>query len=449
MTLFYAHTVSGALLAPVASPAPTPTAWAFAPQPISQSLASADVDDEEPPTLWSSLRERESLTGEWGGTRTHLHDRGVELEAVYTLDAWANTKGGLRRKRRTLDNLDLILTVDAQQAIGWEGLALQFYGLRNHGGSPSADVGDAQAVSNIDALNTFKLYEAWADQSWNNGRMSLRAGLYDLNSEFYVTDSSSLFLQSGFGIGTDFAQTGRNGPSIFPRTSLGARFRNEPLPDWYVLAAVLDGVPGDPFHHRDTEIRVEAGDGFLVVAEAGRKESPGTADQRLASKYAIGLWGYTARFDDLTRIEPSGQPEERRGNFGLYALGEQQVFAEHEDPEQGWWVFARVGHAHARFQTFAWAVAAGVSVRGPLPGRDDDEAGIGFSTAFTGRPGRDSLREPGVRPSTHETAIEASYRLQVAPWVSVQPSVQYVLDPGADRSTPNALAAALRVTLSF
>jgi porin len=51
----------------------------------------------------------------------------------------------------------------------------------------------------------------------------VKIGLYDLNSEFDVIEAAALFLNPSHGIGPDFAQSGRNGPSIFPVTSLAIR----------------------------------------------------------------------------------------------------------------------------------------------------------------------------------------------------------------------------------
>ena len=61
-----------------------------------------------------------------------------------------------------------------------------------------------------------------------NGRPGL-IGRYDLNSEFYRLQSASLFLNSSFGIGPEFSQSGLEGPSIFPNTSVGARFAIKPI----------------------------------------------------------------------------------------------------------------------------------------------------------------------------------------------------------------------------
>ena len=99
------------------------------------------------------------------------------------------------------------------------------YGLANHGGSISELTGDIQSVSNIEAENSWRLYEVWANVPIKTLNGSLLVGLYDLNSEFDVINTGGLFLNSSHGIGPDFSSSGVTGPSIFPYTSLAVRFK--------------------------------------------------------------------------------------------------------------------------------------------------------------------------------------------------------------------------------
>ena len=59
--------------------------------------------------------------------------------------------------------------------------------------------GDAQGVTNIEAEQALRLYEFWYEHRLADG-LSLKTGLYDLNSEFDAVDSAALFLNSSHGI---------------------------------------------------------------------------------------------------------------------------------------------------------------------------------------------------------------------------------------------------------
>jgi len=196
--------------------------------------------------------------------RTHTHapaeidetDGAILLQLTYTGEVMGNVSGGVRRGTRYLDNLDFVFETDMEKLVGWTGAQVHVYGLYNNGKSISDLAGDTQAVSNIEAgTQAFRLYEAWIDQKIGD-RLSVKAGLYDLNSEFDALDAAGLFVSSPHGIGTDFAQSGQNGPSIFPSTSLAARVQWAPAEGWVVRAAVLDGVPGDPDHPGRTAVKL-------------------------------------------------------------------------------------------------------------------------------------------------------------------------------------------------
>ncbi|PYM93098.1 MAG: hypothetical protein DME08_19955, partial [Candidatus Rokuibacteriota bacterium] len=102
-----------------------------------------------------------TLTGDWGGVRSQLLSHGISLGAFYTGEAVGNVSGGIRTKATYLDDLDLKLTVDGQELIGWPGVTLFVYGLSTHGGNPDDFVGDAQGVSDIAAPAGWRLSEAW------------------------------------------------------------------------------------------------------------------------------------------------------------------------------------------------------------------------------------------------------------------------------------------------
>ena len=103
---------------------------------------------------------------------------------------------------------------------------------------------------------------------WND-KVSVLVGLHDFNTEFYVTDTSGLFLNPTYGIGTEMAATGNNGPSVFPTSGLAARVALMPTPDTYVKAAIFDGVPGSVSTPRGTHVMFKDKEGALFVTEAG------------------------------------------------------------------------------------------------------------------------------------------------------------------------------------
>jgi porin len=367
----------------------------------------------------------------------------VDLSVVYTADIWRNMRGGLRRGWRYLDNLDVTLTVDAERALGWNGATIFLYGLYNNGNSLTDDlVGDAQVVSNIDAgVRAARLYEAWVEQRFAGDRGSVKVGLYDLNSEFDATDSGGLFINSSHGIGPDFSQTGQNGPSIFPSTSLAMRVDYALTDNWIVRAAVLDGVPGDPNRPKRTTIKLGNGDGALLVGEVNYVDDD--------TKVALGHWRYTARFDDLVATQPDLSPVRRRGNDGFYMLAERRLTREAEDDAQGLSGWVRLGVADKRVNPVQRYIGGGLVYTGPIAGRDEDQLGIAVGHIDFGSPYRQAVALAGDPPVRNEMFVELTYRAAITDWLTLQPDVQYIANPGGSNALRDAVVVGLRTEIGF
>ena len=357
-----------------------------------------------------------------------------ELAAVYTADVWHNTRGGIRTGGAYLDNLDLTLAVDAERAWGWPGVSAFVYGLYNNGrGFSDRYVGDAMTVSNIDAPEAVRLYEAWVQwvSSAPHG-LSLRFGLYDMNSEFDMSDSRSLFIHSSHGVGHELGQTGQNGPSIFPVTSLALRAAWSPAPQWQVLLAVFDGVPGDPEHPSSNRIRVNGDDGALAMAELQ------WAGGRI-TKLALGHWQYTADFEDLRSTEAAPRPP-RDDNRGTYA-GIEVALDREIGSDPATLAFARYGVAQDLINEFADSWSVGVRHRGLFVARPDDEVGFAYTRA--------DVSSAFIEPRDgYEAAIELTYRATLTDWLAIQPNIQFILNPGADPALDDSLAFGLRLEFS-
>jgi porin len=363
---------------------------------------------------------------------------GVLLEAAYIGDAWRNTRGGVGVGDAYLDNLDLLATVDAGQRFGIEGLTLHAHASYNNGHAFSGRwVGDAQVVSNIEGVDTWRMLEFWGEFRFGAvGGPSLRAGLYDLNSEFDSIDSAGLFLNSSHGIAPDLSQTGQNGPSIFPVTSFALRLKGESQAGYWQLAA-LDAVPGDPDHPDRTALRFGAGEGALLAFEAGRAAGP-------FRKLALGAWAYTAEFEAIGETDADGEAVFASGNRGFYAIAEASL-VERDALNVGGWL--RAGFADGRFNGFRHYLGAGVSAAGLVPGRPDDQVGLAVGSAQAGTPWREAQDLAGSPIDARETTVELTWRMPVNDWLTLQPDLQYVINPGLSPELDDAFVVGLRFEL--
>ena len=240
-------------------------------------------------------------------------------------------------------------------------------------------------------------------------RLAILFGLYAVDTEFDVKETAGVFMNGGFGASLDLSETGVNGPCIFPVSCLGVRVRWQPTPAYYVQAALLDGVAGNPQDPRGTPIRLAADDGALIVTESGRR-----GEGRFV-KAALGGWVYTATFEDVVDVDTRGNPRRRHGTYGVYGLLEGELFREAAQSTQGLSAFIRVGFADPNVNQIGSYAGGGLVYTGLIPGRGEDVTGFGVSVGINGQPFKDVQRRAGSLVDAQEAALEWTYRLQLFP----------------------------------
>jgi len=361
-------------------------------------------------------------------------DPALSLGAAYTADISGVARGVRPRAGRYLDNLDLTADLDLEKAAGWRGAVLHAYALNNSGGAPNDVAGTLQGVDNIEVSQPrLRLFELWLEQA--AGPASVRAGLYNLNSEFYANESAALLLNPSFGIGSELAATGPNGPSIFPSTALGMRINVDLGQGRYARAAVLNaksGVLGDP-----GGVDWHFGDGVLTIAEAGT-EGP--------TRVSAGAWRYSHRQDDIRSLTPSGDPVRRRAQ-GAYVLGEQHLFGSDDGPEGHF--FLRVGVSDGATTPFRGGWQAGVLIARPVASRPDSQVSIGVQQGVLNRKFRDNLRDAAGRPSRAESGVEITYSDRITRRITLQPDLQWIRHAGGERDAKDRIVAALRLKIDL
>ncbi len=444
---------------------------------------------------------RECATGDWGGLRTKLRDRGILLNFTYAADPLAVVSGGIQRGVLYNGLLDLGMDVDLEKLAGWRGGHFHINGFHPHGENGSANyVGDIGTVSNIEAYATYRLYELWVEQSFFGDRLSLRAGQITFDSEFAVLDAyGGLFVHSGFG---PPAAVSANLPiPVFPNATPGIRLRFQPTKSLTMQAAVFDGnvAPGltrdhsanaavsMEFNRHGTDWAFRSNEGAMFAGEIGYRfnQAPEeeasathtTADARplgmpaapilpkrgLAGCYKAGFLWHTDDFADIFDTTLSGlgsslAPATMRdcgANYAIYAGFEQELWREEGSETQGLGVFGRVVWMPPDRNYVAFSVEGGLHWGGAIPGREMDALGLGFAFMKISDHVASAVRAANLRDGTansvpdFEATVELVYRYQAAPWLSIQPHAQYVIQPGGIKDRGDALIIGVRTNIAF
>lgn len=375
----------------------------------------------------------DTLSGGWGGARTALNDKGITVALIHKSDWLSNTSGGIKKGSVWLANTEAAIHVDLSNLADWDGTSA-FVQYHAQHGNQSRDfngsyVGSFAGVSNIETgTSTGQFWQAWLQKRLADNKFAILAGLYAIDSEFVITETSGLFLQPPYGMLADVAQTR---PPIFPMGALGLRLKYA-AHDYYLQGALTDGVPGDPANPYGTHIQFNKGDGTLSIVELGY--TPANEDKSI-SKTAMGLWNYTAQAADQLTGDP-------RPNRGFYLLAERTLMAKQGRAGQGLSGFVRFGTANKDVYQSDWSGSMGLNYHGLFDGRDDDAAGVAVTNSHAS-----SKYQQFKGSDTSETVIEMTYRAQILPWIAVQPSLQHIINPNMDKAVKDASVASLRFEL--
>lgn len=383
-------------------------------------------------------------TGDWGGLRTNLLRNGIEVGVANTGDMIATPQSGVPDHLSYSNLLEASLTVNMQTLGNVPGGTVYLMALGTHGDDPGKATQTLHAPSNVTADNAFRLFELWYEQAFFHDRIGVLVGLYAADSEFDVKDTAAVFINGAFGTGLDFSETGRNGPSIFPVTSVGVRVRADITQQITWRGAVLDGVPGDPDDPGATAIRIRSDDGLLILNELNYTPS-GFAFLRTG----LGSWLYTTDFKEVRDSTANATPIVRDGSHGIYGFVEGVIFSEPGAPNQGLSGFVRGGKAKAALNQIGAYYAGGLIYTGMIPGRNQDVLGVGASIGINGGKFRAAKRSAGMPITDSETALELTYRAQIFPWFSLQPVIQYYINPGSAPAADDILGVGFRFSVTL
>jgi porin len=349
------------------------------------------------------------------------------LSVSYVTDLLLNADGGNRRGLGWLGRADLVLEFPGE-AIGIGAVAFFVDIMALHGNDFTGRfVQDGQVVSNIDAPSTVRPIEAWARMDLTSGN-SFKLGLIDLNGDFDVQNVGGHFINSSHGIGPDFSQSGLNGPSIFPNTTLGAVLAHSGE-GFAARVGVFDAMPGSLEHPGRPVLGLTMANGALLVGEIEARTA-GTTTLRL------GGWHYTKEFELIVpEIRTHGQ------SSGLYAMAEGSLAQAGGSSLDAW---LRIGTARSAVNPISAYVGGGVTF-----GDDRSRVGAALSHARLGHPGQTGLQRDGIMPQAAETSVEVTYSTRIDDVLQLQPSVQYIVNPGWDRQRADAFVVGVRLSVEF
>lgn len=397
-------------------------------------------------SVWS----RDTLTGDWGGTRAAFKDKyGTDLTVNYIGEEFSVLSGGLHRHSSYEGRLEFSLDTDLQRLAGWKGGSthLTIYDIQGGGHNAEQNVGSIADPSSIDAHATTRLFTIWVQQNSFDDRLSIRIGQLASDSELFISPTAGGLLNATFGWTGMLGANIHSGGPAYPLSAPGARIAIKPTEQLTFLSAVFSGDPAGRNCNRDPQECNNHGTTFsfsggaLWMNEMQYAINQDKKTQGRPGVYKLGAWYATADYADkrygrngaggVVSLADSAAvaPLNHEGNWGIYGLADQTVA---RSGKRSLSIFMRSGIQPTSRNLVSFHVDGGAGVKGLLPGRSDDLLTFGAAyrriSSSAGALDRDTLATSGAPYPirNYEMLVELDYSAQIAPWWTLQADLQHI-----------------------
>jgi porin len=385
-----------------------------------------------------------TMTGDWGGLRTRLEDKGINWQTWLTIEPVHNFGGFKGDTTAWADTLAWGADVDMGKFydIDPDG-TFRIWMTKRDGRNPGTDkIGSFfQTQETFGQGRDFRLNEiSYAHAFWDN-IINLKGGFYPLGKDFGSLPAFCNYISNAY-CGHPLTMPFDSGWDDDPSGRWGGRFRVSPMPNMYFQAGIFQVNPTIPQEGNGWKLGFNGNTGVQFPMEAMWQPS---SDPRYTGIYKIGGYVDTSRVPD--EFDPAIKD---KGREGYYFEMQQKVWSEPGNPNRGLSIsgFDAVGDQNTSQlkQTYHF----GWSYKGTFPGRDLDTVNFGWVAAYANSRLVAFERLSGKpMQSATENQFELNYDIVLGPWLHVRPGLEYDTDPSGYASRANALVVALSSKIIF
>jgi len=352
------------------------------------------------------------------------------FEASYIGDSYFNAVGGLRTGIGYMGMGNLKIGFDTEKARWWKGGKFFINAASIHGKSLSGNFsGDLQVASNIDAGTHAYLHELWFQQEFE--KISFTVGLQDLNADFVATENGTEFINSSFGVPP--VLSGNIPVPIFPLTGLGISATWNISNTFCWQTAVFDGYQ-TPFEKNPYNLcwNISKDEGIFLITEFHSNIRIHNLDGTYKTGYFYhsGLRKFDAESQNKTYLI--------RPNNGFYVLIDQTLM-HNEAANRKIGLFVQAAFCPNKGIAYSHYFGLGANYYGIFNKKGKDVLGLAAAHV-----------KLDITNHKHETALELFYKWHFNKNISIQPDMQYIINPSlTEMLLKNTLVCLLRLHINL
>ena len=411
------------------------------------------------------------MSGDWGGARTELLDKGYDFSLEYVGEVGSNLDGGYNddTTARYSDQFALGVKMDLEKILGWQDAEFKLAITERSGRNISNDrIGDPRAgtLSSSQEVwgrgQTWRLTQMWYKQGYFDNKLNVKIGRFGPGEDFnsFPCDFQNLAF-CGSQVGNWVGNIWYN----WPVSQWALRIKYNITPEVYAQVGVFEQNPS----------YLETGNGFKLSGSGTKGmilpvELVWTPKiNNLPGEYRLGYYYSTAKADDVYE-DSNGQAAAVSGasykshssKHGAWIVAQQQLTSRNGSDARGLSIFANAT-VHDKDTNFVDNYQQiGLTYLGPFDARPRDDIGVGIARIHVNDDVRKNRRlvndlnniedydNPSYLPiQDTEYNAEIYYGFHVTNWLTVRPNLQYIKHPGGVNQVDDALVAGLKVQSKF
>jgi len=411
------------------------------------------------------------MSGDWGGTRTDLIEKGYDFTIDYAGEAASNIGGGYNKSTtaRYSDQFAFGMHLDLEKILGWSDAEFKLTVTERSGRSLSADrIGDPRAgqLSAVQEVygrgQTWRLTQMWFKQQYFDKSLSVKFGRYGIGEDFGVAPC-------------DFMNLALCGPQVanwagdvwfnWPVSQWGMTVKYNFMPDLFLQVGAFEQNPSYLETGNAFKLSGSGTKGAIIPAEV--VWSPKV--NGLPGEYRLGYFYSTAKANDIYK-DVNGQSQALTGNdfkrhsskHSAWFSFQQQLTADSSDASRGLTLFASATIHDKAASSIDSSQQVGIVYKGLFDARPKDDIGLGMNRIHVNDDVRKRAEElnalngvsdydnPAFNPLRRtEYNAELYYGYKATNWLTLRPNLQYIKSPGGIHQVDDAVVAGLKVVASF
>jgi porin len=416
------------------------------------------------PTAYDQWSNGKFVTGDWGGLRTALFNKGIDPFVYWTGIASGNPVGGAKQGHTTaVDDFYMGVNLDLSKLVDWRGATITISGVNRDGrGLTNNYVQSQYNVQQCVGGQSLFFYQLFLKQQLDEGKVSFKVGRFGASDDLNASPIYGNYVNNG--IDGDIRNVlFDTQSSAYPFSTWAGLVRFDPNKNFNVQAAVYqtwDNIFDSTTNGVDWTIHPDDGVIFMeqvawtptFVKKTASTSSASESDTGAASasRELSGHYWLGSTYSPWKGFTQFTSPNKVANSYGFYVHADQMVYQKHPGTAQGLTVWTASGYypqQNIAIVPFQWN--AGLIYQGLFDKRPGDREIFGLIYGRFSRDYAHAIIAEGKGDPKYEFVLEAAHRFQVAKSIFIQPDLQWVRRPAGTGRIPDAVVVGAEMGVVF